>query len=434
MKLRSAGAAAAALVAGVCAVRRVSRRSGVTAGEVRAPLPGDEIVETPLWESTRAITIDAGPREVWPWIAQMGYPRFRAGWYTPHWLDRLQWGIREQSAERIRPELQDVSVGDCIPDSPDWSVFFTVERVEPGRVLVLRSTRHLLAPMRSIDFTWAFVLDAVGPGRTRLTMRARAICEPRAAWLALGALIGVGDYFNASAMLRGIKRRCERGDVAAAAPSATPGSVMRGAGAVALAAPLFVAAPFLRPWHVRWGASDEEVAGAMPGDELVPEPSFSATRAITIDAPPSTVWPWLVQIGFGRAGFYSYDLLDNAGRESAQAILPALQHPRVGDWVPMAAKVNETTAFRIAGFEPERWLLWTKPHSTWAWTLAPLAGGRTRLVVRLKDRFAWRESPAGALLSLILFEFGDFPMMRKLLLDLRTRGSARCARARGSAP
>ena len=128
----------------------------------------------------------------------------------PHWLDRLQWGISESSSERIRPELQGLEVGDRVPDSRDWSVFFTVERLEPERLLVLRSTRHLLKPMRSIDFSWAFALESVGERGTRLIMRARARCDPRAAWLLLGGLIGLGDFLNASVMLRGIKRRSER--------------------------------------------------------------------------------------------------------------------------------------------------------------------------------------------------------------------------------
>jgi hypothetical protein len=159
----------------------------------------------------------------------------------------------------------------------------------------------------------------------------------------------------------------------------------------------------------------------MPGDELVAEPSFNATRAITIDAPPEAVWPWLVQIGYGRAGFYSYDLFDNAARPSAERILSEFQEPKIGDWVPMASKVNETTAFKISAFEPNRWMLWAKPHSTWAWKLVPLKGGGTRLIVRLKDRYEWRASPGNALLTLILFEFGDFPMMRKLLLGVKRR-------------
>ncbi len=187
--------------------------------------------------------------------------------------------------------------------------------------------------------------------------------------------------------------------------------VLRGLAEVAVASPLFAFAPLYRRRHLRWGASEVEVAGPMPGDDLVAEPSFNATRAITIDAPPEAVWPWLVQIGFGRAGFYSYDLLDNAARPSAERILPEHQQPKAGDWVPMASKVNETTAFKIKAFERNRWLLWEKPDSTWAWKLVPLAGGRTRVITRVKDRYAWRASPSNALLSLILMEFGDFPSL-----------------------
>src|SRR5690349_20929798 len=68
---------------------------------------------------------------------------------------------------------------------------------------------------------------------------------------------------------------------------------------------------FYRPWHSRWGATDEEVVAAMPGDERIDRPTFNVTRAMTIHARPQEIWPWIVQIGFGRAGFYSYDLLDN---------------------------------------------------------------------------------------------------------------------------
>ena len=107
--------------------------------------------------------------------------------------------------------------------------------------------------------------------------------------------------------------------------------VLRGLGEVALASPLFLFGPLYRRRHLRWGANDAEVAGAMPGDEFVPEASFNDTRAITIDAPPEAVWPWLVQIGYGRAGFYSYDLFVNAARPSADRILAEHQQPRVGD-------------------------------------------------------------------------------------------------------
>jgi hypothetical protein len=204
------------------------------------------------------------------------------------------------------------------------------------------------------------------------------------------------------------------------------GDVVRSAADVLVASPRFLTAPLYRRWHLRWGATDAEVASAMPGDEIVPEPSFSATRAITIAAPPQHVWPWIVQIGTGRAGFYSYDLFDNGGRPSADCILPQFQQTRVGDWLPMFSKVNETTAFKVRAFEPDQWLLWVKPHSTWAWTLIPIDGGRTRLVTRLKERYDW-QSPGLALLTVILFELGDFPMMRKLLLGIKSRAEETAA-------
>jgi hypothetical protein len=192
--------------------------------------------------------------------------------------------------------------------------------------------------------------------------------------------------------------------------------------------PLFLTAPLYRPWHLRWGAMDEEVDGPMPGDEIVPRASFNPTRAITIAAPPENVWPWIVQMGYRRAGWYTYDLLDNAGSESADRILEEFQHPRIGDWVPMASKVNETTAFKVAAFETNQWLLWEKPGSTWAWKLIPLAGGRTRLITRLKARTAW-ENPISALSSLVLLEFGDFPMMRRCLKGIKSRAEQLSAAA-----
>jgi hypothetical protein len=184
--------------------------------------------------------------------------------------------------------------------------------------------------------------------------------------------------------------------------------------------PLFLGTPFHRRQHLRWGATDAEVAGSMPGDELVPKASFDATRAITIGAPPDMVWPWIVQMGYRRAGFYTYALLDNAGYESADTILEEYQHPEVGDWMPMASKVSETTAFRVAAFDTGKWLLWSKPDSTWSWTLTPLPGGRTRLVTRLKQRYPW-ESPGMAVFTLVLLELGDFPMMRRMLPGIRER-------------
>ena len=195
--------------------------------------------------------------------------------------------------------------------------------------------------------------------------------------------------------------------------------------------PLFATAPLYRHWHQRWGATDEEVRGSMPGDEIVPKASFNATRAINIDAPPEMVWPWIVQMGYRRAGFYTYALLDNAGYESADRILEQYQPPKVGDWIPMYKKVNETTAFKVKAFEINEWLLWEKPDSTWAWKLIPLEGGRTRLISRLKARYGW-EKPGMAFFTLVLLEFGDFPMMRRVLKGIKVRAE-RMSAARSTA-
>jgi hypothetical protein len=186
-----------------------------------------------------------------------------------------------------------------------------------------------------------------------------------------------------------------------------------------------------RPWHLRWGATPDELKRAMPGDGTSFESSFTATRAITVRARPEDVWPWLVQVGFGRAGWYSYDWLDNLGRPSADRIIPELQAIGIGDWIPMSGKVDERTAFRVAAFEPNRLLLWTKPDSTWAWMIEPIDEQHTRVVSRLRCHHE-----PGTLLGLagiLLMELGDFPMFRKLLLNLRRRAEDLAA-ARAASP
>ncbi len=101
----------------------------------------------------------------------------------------------------------------------------------------------------------------------------------------------------------------------------------------------------------RWGATDDEVEGPLAGDSLVPDAQMIATRSIDIAAPPAEVFPWLVQMGFGRAGWYSYDWIDNLGRRSADRIHPEWQDLAEGDEVPagpthfIAAVVDTPTAF-----------------------------------------------------------------------------------------
>jgi hypothetical protein len=195
-------------VAGVsAAVHRLARRSGVTAEEARRPLPGDDLVAHPLWVSTRGTTIDAPPSAVWPWIVQMGYPTFRAGWYTPHWLDELMWGKRPRSADTIVPELQDLKVGDKVPDSADFRMYYTVEEIEAPGHLVLHSTRHVVPPLRAVDFSWVFVLVPLSGERTRFLVRARVAYTPVWPFPLVEAVVGLGDYVNVTVMLRGIRSR-----------------------------------------------------------------------------------------------------------------------------------------------------------------------------------------------------------------------------------
>lgn len=189
--------------------------------------------------------------------------------------------------------------------------------------------------------------------------------------------------------------------------------------------PVFLTSPIYRRWHLQWGASRVEVLATMPGDERFPDAQFRATRAISIAAPPDLVWPWLVQMGCGRAGWYSNDLLDNLGRPSATTIEPVWQDLQVGDWVPMSPKgpPTERTAFRVDSFEVARWLLWAKPDSTWSWRLTPGSDGGTRLVNRIQAVYDWRH-PVSASMGVVLMEFGDFAMNRRMMRGIRARAES----------
>ena len=184
---------------------------------------------------------------------------------------------------------------------------------------------------------------------------------------------------------------------------------------------------FYRPWQRTWGATAEEVARRMPGDEIVDEPGWVATRAVTIGGRPEEIWPWIVQIGYRRAGFYSYDRLDHDGIPSAERILPDLQSLAVGDRVPL----SNTADAVVRAVEPGRTLLLAvgrypdAPGAfTWAWGLYPLDAQHTRLVTRLR----WRSDGA---LSRLLLDATEIWMMRKCLLGIKRRVEDPAARARG---
>jgi hypothetical protein len=154
----------------------------------------------------------------------------------------------------------------------------------------------------------------------------------------------------------------------------------------------------VRPRLLRWGATDEEVQRAYPGADLVPGGKRGATMAVTIDAPPSRLWPWLVQMGCDRAGWYSWDRLDNGGVPSAEEIHPEWQEISVGDH--LASTPSGSAWFEVAALEPQRFLglrapidLRGRPFDTsgvrpnlysdslWGFLLEELPEGRARLVV-----------------------------------------------------
>jgi hypothetical protein len=187
--------------------------------------------------------------------------------------------------------------------------------------------------------------------------------------------------------------------------------------AFALSTAAVAYARLIRPWQLTWGATPAEVARPLPSDQLVTDPTFDATRAITLDAPPVQVWPWLVQMGLTRAGWYSYDLLDNLGRPSAPRVIPELQDLQPGDIVPMSP--NGKQGMRVLSVDPPTSMVWGEPGgTTWAWQLDETTGGRTRLVTRVRSRYQWF-SPSIAFS--VLLEFGDIWMMRRMLLNLRER-------------
>ena len=119
-----------------------------------------------------------------------------------------------------------------------------------------------------------------------------------------------------------------------------------------------------RPWQLTWGATPTEVSRPLPGDGLVTRPTFKATRAITIAAPPEEVWPWLVQVGVTRAGWYSYDILDNFMRPSAHRIIPELQALAPGDVMGMSPDGKQ--GIKVHAVDPPHSMIWaTLPDTTW---------------------------------------------------------------------
>ena len=209
------------------------------------------------------------------------------------------------------------------------------------------------------------------------------------------------------------------------ATAITVRELARQIGPVLVDLPLFLVSPLRRRRHRTWGATPDEVAAPMPGDELRPRAQYRSTRAITIEASPEEIWPWLVQVGYRRAGWYANDLLDNFARPSAREIIPELQDLHIGQWLAWVPWPSERSAFVVDSFVAPQWLLWRSPNRSWAWRLVPLAGGRTRLISRMHTAYEW--SRPLVLGTVVLMEVADYPMMRRMLRGIRRRAETRHA-------
>jgi hypothetical protein len=198
-----------------------------------------------------------------------------------------------------------------------------------------------------------------------------------------------------------------------------------------------------RPWYQDWGATSAETKAALPGDELVPHPKGVSTRAVTIDAPPEAVWPWIVQVGMKRAGWYTYDwFYDMTGSSgfvdghSSDRIVPALQDIKVGDTV----SINSAVGYKVAVMDqPDAFILLSrggaKPSDTYelgheppeymnttmGWVLRPLSGNKTRLILRI---LADGAGTAHTITNSPPLEMGGGVMSRANLLGIKHRAEA----------
>ncbi len=204
-------------------------------------------------------------------------------------------------------------------------------------------------------------------------------------------------------------------------------------GAAAVAAYAFV----VRPWYLRWGMRDDEKQLALPGDEFVRHPNYETTRAMTIYAPASRVWQWLVQIGVGRGGFYTYDVLENiAGLNihSANEIRPEWQNLQVGDVI----RISPVTPLKVKVLEPNHAFVLHTTMSlltaelvdandssatefidwSWAFVLDEIAPMTTRLIVRVRGNY---KPEAFQLVIPFVLEPIHFLMERGMMQGIQSR-------------
>lgn len=394
-------------------------------------LAGDELLPDAHTWLTHGITIDAKPEAIWPWLLQMGCDR--AGFYS---IDLLDNGGR-RSAREVHPELQRLQVGQVLPAARGSEEGFEVLAIEPGRALVLGGLwdggagRQLpfasARPDQYWQVTWAFVLEPLDDHSTRLHVRARAAFGKggtlHAAWIR--PVHGLMEH----AQLRGLKARAEgtlaRDDAR---------DVLAGIGG---AARIFFAfmTPFLRRSRSHWGVDPEVAARTLPGDDLIGAPRWSWTHGIEIEAAADDVWPWIAQVGADKAGFYSYQWLENlvgCDLSNAETIHPEWE-VRAGQPLLLHPDAGRTGGLTVAAMERGRWfVVLAKPDeaarraskpwltATWLFHLEPLGEHRCRFISRYRasssDDLATQLMAGPTLLEPI-----GFAMDRRMLLGVKER-------------
>jgi hypothetical protein len=201
-----------------------------------------------------------------------------------------------------------------------------------------------------------------------------------------------------------------------------------------------------KPWQQAWGATPDELATPLPGDDLVAEPALQITRAATIDAELDAVWPWLVQLGADRGGFYSYDWLENLfglGIHSAREVVPEWQDLAIGDvvyanrarsggWFVVDLLPNRALVLKVADLAAGRPVRRDQPpHWEFVWTfaLSPATPSGTRLLVRERTAFAH----ARTRLLLAPVGLASFVMTRRMMLGIKARAERPSTRSTGNA-
>jgi len=398
--------------------------------ENQRALVGDELLPNAAAQETEGITIRAKPERIWPWLLQMGCQR--AGFYAIDALDNAG----APSARELHPELLKLELGQVIPATPDGKEGFEVLKLDAPRTLVLGGLYdsvtgsqlpfHSARPPSYWQVTWAFVLEPLNDGATRLHVRARAAFTTDER-LHL-ALIRPVHRLMQAVMLRNLAQRaegCLRKDSWSDVADGVSGA------AIML---LAFASPFMRRERSHWGLDEALAARAYPGDELVPEPNWAWSHGVEIDVPASRAWPWLAQIGADRGGFYSYQWLENlvgCGVHNAERVHPEWQ-VELGQPLLLHPDAR-APRMTIVALEPGKYLVASGPAelmareagrpwvaASWLFFVEPLSDNRCRVVSRYRTACS-ADLATRLAFGPTLIEPVGFAMDRRMLLGVKER-------------